>query len=344
MKYKVKWGIIGLGNIAFEFAKSFYNADNAELIAVASKSKEKLTNFGDKFTIKPHYLFNNYEKILEDKNIDIIYIALPNNLHFEWITKSLEKKKNVLVEKPAVASIEEAEKLFSSQNFKDIFFSEGFMYRYHPQITKVIEIIRSGQIGRLIKMNTNFGINLIYKKNFFGLKKLKLDKNKRIFNKKLGGGVILDQGCYTTSMSILIASLIENLDLSIFKIEDIKNDYLQSNIDVNCSAKINFDNKFISNIATSFTKNIGRYTEIIGENGKIILENSWSAELNKIKVLGKINKEIEIKNLKNIYTLEIENISDDIISGKTEASFPGINKKEILINTKLINNWSNGPK
>ena len=100
MKHIVKWGIIGLGNIAFEFAKSFYNSDNADLIAVASRTNEKLIKFKQKFNINDENHYNYYEKILENDSIDIVYIALPNAFHFEWILKAIEKNKNVFVEKP----------------------------------------------------------------------------------------------------------------------------------------------------------------------------------------------------------------------------------------------------
>ena len=93
MKHIVKWGIIGLGNIAFEFAKAFYNADNAKLIAVASKSNEKLIKFKENFKLDNENLYDNYEKIIDNKEIDIYYIALPNSLHFEWAMRLIEKKK-----------------------------------------------------------------------------------------------------------------------------------------------------------------------------------------------------------------------------------------------------------
>ncbi len=340
MKHTVKWGIIGLGNIAFEFAKSFYNSDNADLIAVASSSNEKLIQFKQKFNIKKENLYNSYQKLLENEEINIVYIALPNSYHFEWILKAIEKNKNILVEKPAFISLKEAEMIFNHKNFKNIFFGEGYMYRYHPQINEIIKIIRSDTIGKPTSMESNFGINLTNKKNFFGFKK-KIDKNKRIFNKNLGGGVILDHGCYTTSMSLLVASLIDNLDITNFKLKNIKTDYLDSEIDIHSFAKINFDNKFSSEVTVSFRDDIEKKTIISGENGKIILENNWNSEKSKIEVIGKINKVFKFENIKNIYSLEIENISKNIIDNKYEASFPGMNKKEILLNTKLIYNWIN---
>ena len=180
MKHIVKWGIIGLGNIAFEFAKSFYNSDNADLIALASLSDKKLIQFNEKFNIRKENLYNSYQKLLENEDIDIVYIALPNAFHFEWILKVIEKNKNILVEKPAFVSLKEAEMIFNNENFKDIFFGEGYMYRYHPQINETIEIIKSGIIGKPISMESNFGMNLVNKKNFFGFKK-KIDKKKKNF-------------------------------------------------------------------------------------------------------------------------------------------------------------------
>ena len=173
MKHTVNWGIIGLGNIALEFAKSFNNVDNADLIAVASTTHQKLTKFKQEFNIKKENLYNNYEKLIENKNIDIIYIALPNTFHFDWVLKNVEKKRNILVEKPAFLSLREANLIFNHRNFKNIFFNEGFMYRYHPQILEVIKIIKSEILGKTVSMKSNFGINLI-KTKFFGLIKKKI--------------------------------------------------------------------------------------------------------------------------------------------------------------------------
>ena len=125
MNQIVKWGIIGLGNIAYEFAKAFSTSNNAHLIALASKSQEKLDEFGKNFNIKKENLFNDYNEIIEDNNIDIFYIALTNNLHFDLILKLLDKKRNILVEKPAFLTIKQAEKVFNKKNFEIYFFQRA---------------------------------------------------------------------------------------------------------------------------------------------------------------------------------------------------------------------------
>ncbi len=134
MKHTVNWGIIGLGNIALEFAKSFYNVDNADIIAVASTSQKKLTEFKQEFQIKTENLYDNYEKLIEDENIDIIYIALPNSFHFEWVLKAIEKNKNILIEKPAFLNLKNAKMIFNHQNFKNIFFSKILEKKYIPKL------------------------------------------------------------------------------------------------------------------------------------------------------------------------------------------------------------------
>ena len=81
----IKWGIIGLGNVAHEFAKSFYNIKKAKLIAIASKTQNKLSKFKDEFNIDSKYCYDEYEKLLKNNEVEIVYIALPNNFNNEWI-------------------------------------------------------------------------------------------------------------------------------------------------------------------------------------------------------------------------------------------------------------------
>ena len=337
----VKWGILGLGNIAYEFAKSFYNTNNAKLIAVASRSNHKLNTFKKEFKISDKYLFTDYEKLINNNEVDIVYIALPNAFHYYWISKILSIKKNILVEKPAFINLEELKLIFEHKNFNNIFFGEGFMYRYHPQLLKAVEIIRDKKIGNIISIKSEYGKNLIYKKNFFGFTKKKIDKTKRQFNQQLGGGVIFDQGCYPLSMSIFIASLINDINYENFEIINIKKDYEFKNLDIESSIEIIFDKKFKSHIFTSFKNNFGNKTTINGDKGEIIIKNTWNPEAGEIELIGDNPKKYNFNSSKNIYSLEIENVSNDILNNKFEASFPGINKREIFTNSKIINEWVN---
>jgi predicted dehydrogenase len=90
---KVSWGIIGLGKIALKFAESFKDIKNAQLVSIASKDINRLKAFKEKFKIDNDLSFKNYEELLECQKIDIVYIALPNSYHYDWIIKCIEKKK-----------------------------------------------------------------------------------------------------------------------------------------------------------------------------------------------------------------------------------------------------------
>ncbi len=337
----IKWGIIGLGNVAHEFAKSFYNTKNAKLIAIASKSENKLSKFKAKFNIHSNNCHNDYEKLLNNNKVDIVYIALPNSLHYEWVKKSLDFKKHILVEKPAFINSQETQSIFNHPNFDDFFIGEGFMFRYHPQIMKIIDLLKNDSIGQIISMKSSFGKNLLSKKRFFGLfNSSKFNKKKRIFSKSLGGGAILDHGSYTVSMSLLIASLLDGVDIENFDLSEGKKKKIE-NIDVESSIKLIFDKKFQAEITASFSRDIGYSTIINGKNGKILITNTWNSEEGEIILINEKKKNFKIKNEKNIYSREIDEISNDILNNKNEASFPGTNKKDILIGSKILDRWIN---
>ena len=191
------------------------------------------SKFQKEFNIDNDYCFNNYENLLKNNNIDIIYIALPTSFHHEWISKCLEKGKKILVEKPATMNSLEIIDIKKNYFNEEIFFSEAFMYMYHPQIKKTVELINGGEIGKLISMESSFGIDVLTKKNFFGFKRRKkLNPENRIFNKKLGGGAILDLGCYPVSFSTLIASQLSKINYDKVKVLNIKREIGSTDVDL----------------------------------------------------------------------------------------------------------------
>ena len=113
-------------------------------------------------------------------------------------------------------------------------------------------------------------------------------------------------------------------------------------IDIESSIELIFDNKFKSKVTVSFLNNVGNHTIINGENGKIIISNTWCPDSGEIQLINNKKKSFKIENKKNLYSLEIEKISDDILNNNIEASYPGTNKNEILISTQILNEWLNG--
>ena len=342
MRQIINWGIIGLGNVAQTFSEGFKNINNARLLAISSLNTKKLEQFKNKFNIEEKYTFDTYEDLLNCKNIDIIYITLPNNLHYEWIIKCIEKNKKILVEKPAVLKFIDAKNIEKQILEKNLFYTEGYMYRYYPLIKQVIEIIKNGQIGNLISMETSYGLNLLTKKNFiFFEKKKKIDANNRQFNKKLGGGCILDLGCYPASFSLLIASLVKNVNHKKFMISNIKKKIGPTGVDIDAECELFFDGGFKSKIKASFENDIGNKSIINGTKGILNINDTW-IEANEVdKIIDNKKEVIKNKLTMNNYSYQIENISSSILENKNKTSFPGFTIEDTLLNTKILENWLN---
>ena len=342
---QINWGIIGLGNIALKFADGFKNLNNAKLIGIASKSNEKLQKFKHQFNIEKNFCFNDYESLLKSQDIDIVYIALPNSLHCEWILKSIEKEKKVLCEKPATVNFSQINKIKNKVLKKNILFAEAFMYRYHPQTTKVIELINDDIIGQPISVESYFGVNLLTRKSFFGFtKKKKINKESRIYNKELGGGAILDLGCYPTSFSLLISSLVPDINYHQVEVLNIKKEIGPTGVDIDSYAELNFSNKLLTKIGASFSKDLGKKTKIIGENGELEIENTWHGDPSLINIKSKKNYQIKVEARQNIFSYEIEQLSQSLIENKQKPNFPGMNLDDTIVNMKILEKWLNHEK
>ena len=342
MQNNINWGIIGLGNVALGFADAFKESNNSKLKGISSNNSNKIKMFQEKFNISQSYCFENYEDLLECKDIDIVYIALPNSLHKEWIIKSIKSKKKVLVEKPAFMSLSEIDEVEKELKDCNVFFAEGFMYRYSPQIMRVIELLKNGSIGKPKSMVSNFGVNLLTKKNIFGFKKKKkINKDSRLFNKDLGGGAILDLGCYPVSFSFLIATIVSDINYDNIQILDKNIDIGSTGVDIDARANLLFDNGFRSLVNTSFSKDLGSETIIKGADGIIKIQDSWRSEPSIINLEGKIKEEIKVKCDNNIFSYEINAISKSILDGRLSPSFPGVGIKESMGLIKILHKWLN---
>ncbi len=339
---QINWGIIGLGNIALKFADGFKSVDNAKLIGISSKSKQKLQKFKEEFHIEENFCFNDYESLLKCKDIDIVYIALPNSLHYEWILKCIKEGKKVLCEKPATVNFSQIKKIKEAILKKKLLFAEALMYRYHPQIIKVMELINENEIGKLISMESYFGSNILTKKNFFGFRKI--NEENRIYNKELGGGAILDLGCYPSSFSLLISSLVPNINYNQIEVLNVKKEVGRTGVDLDSYAELNFSNKLNAKIGASFTQNLGKKTKIIGDNGELEIEDTWHGDPSLINIKGKNSYQIKVESRKNIYSYEIEHLSKCIIENKQEANFPGMKLNDTIINMKILEDWLNHEK
>ncbi|MBM7551583.1 Gfo/Idh/MocA family protein [Thalassobacillus pellis] len=183
---KIRWGVLSTAGIAQkELIPAITRARNAEVAAIATGSDVgKAEGIASRFEISSVY--DSYDKLLEDPEIDAVYIPLPNHLHKEWTIKAAHKGKHVLCEKPIGINAEEAEEMKKVCEENGVLLMEAFMYYFHPQHERAKEVIASGEIGDPVYMQAAF--------SFF------MDEDKRKENirvqKEKGGGSIYDVGCY----------------------------------------------------------------------------------------------------------------------------------------------------
>ncbi len=191
MSTKLCFGILSTGNIARQFATGIRQSLRCELAAVGSRSLDSARAFAAAQQAKQAY--GSYAQVLADPNVDTIYIGLPNSMHHEWTIKSLHAGKHVLCEKPIAMNAREAQEMFEVADQTGRILVEAFMYRSHPQTLKLLETIRAGAIGTVRMIRSSFCF-----------KTTKIAGSIR-FDASLGGGALMDIGCYCIDFSQLIA-------------------------------------------------------------------------------------------------------------------------------------------
>jgi predicted dehydrogenase len=305
----IKWGVIGAGNMGRVFAESIKEVDNAELIAVASTNNQKLDIFCEEFKISERLKFDKYEELCKNKNVDAIYISTLNNTHLDLIKLCAKNKKNILCEKPfCLNSIEalEVKKIIENSGVK---FFEAIAYLSHPQTSSLLNLINSGEIGEINSIESSFG---------FKVRKIKPES--RIFNKKLGGGAILDVGCYPISFISLFLKKINDV-----KFEYISGEICETKVDIYAKAKILINNKIYCKIKVSFKENFENNSIIYGSKGKIIINSPWLPDKKsflEIFTKDRYYKKFVESDL-SVYANQIKNVSNafSTIQIKTQALF-----------------------
>ena len=142
MATKIRWGILGCGSIAHKFAQALGFVDDAQIIAVGSRSDEKAKEFGDKYKALRHY--GSYQKLTDDKDIDIIYVATPHNLHCENAILCLEAGKSVVCEKPLAVNARQAKAMIDCARKHKRFLMEAMWTRFLPLMDKVRQLLAEG--------------------------------------------------------------------------------------------------------------------------------------------------------------------------------------------------------
>ncbi len=332
---KIRWGIIGPGSIAHNFADALKQAYSGELIAIASKTSSKLEDFGNKYQIKEEFRFDEYDALLENENIDAVYIATPHVFHADLSIKAAGKGKHILCEKPGAINFSQALKVIEKVKEAGVFYKEGFMYRCHPQIPALINILKKNTIGNIKHITSSFGFDM-----------QKIIPDHRLFDKKLAGGAILDVGLYPVSLSRIVAGVslgkkfINPISIS------AKARIGETGVDEIASATLTFEKDIIAEVSTAIMQNMDNNAVIKGQYGTIIIDDPWMPGKNggpyntKIRIITNDKEEIEeFKGPEHLFFFEAELASQTISKQRSEVPFPGMTWDDSLGNIQVLDLW-----
>ncbi|MEA1883261.1 MAG: Gfo/Idh/MocA family oxidoreductase [Thermotogota bacterium] len=313
MSEQIKWGILGTANIARKaLIPGIQSSENGELYAIAGRKREKVDEFNSNF--HPQRVYYSYEELLEDDNVQAVYIPLPNALHMEWVIKALENGKNVLCEKPIALDEFEAESMFNCAFNNKKILMEAFAYIHNPLIKKMKEIIDKGRLGAIKAMDMTFTFDLTPRENDIR------------WSKSLGGGAMYDLGCYTLHLIRHLAGK-EPTEVKSF----VKR--TKYGVDESTTVMMNFDNEFHATFHVGFTEQFNQRCHIHGSEGSLITPLTFN-EIGSLKYYiqrGKETSEYTIESPDN-YMLETTHFAN-VVLGKEQQV---ISIKDSVLNASWI--------
>ncbi|TPG41526.1 Gfo/Idh/MocA family protein [Flavobacterium pectinovorum] len=292
----IKWGIIGLGNIANQFVADLLRVKDAELNAVASRNKHEALGFAVRYNCRKSY--GSYEELFKDSEVDIVYIATPHDSHAELSIKALEYGKHVLCEKPIALSYKDAMRMVEASRKHNKFFMEAFWTRFIPSVKEALEKVNQGIIGDIKYVKADFA--------FYADEK----KGGRLFDKNLGGGALFDIGVYPLFLSYLL--------LGIPKEIIAKSIYNENGIDLQTSMILQYENAQ-SILHASIVSESDMKATISGTKGHIQLNSPWFAANGYSVVKEEKETNFSLPNLGKGYTYEVTECNNCIRNNQIES-------------------------
>jgi D-xylose 1-dehydrogenase (NADP+, D-xylono-1,5-lactone-forming) len=285
----VNWGIVSTADINRKVIPGMHASEKAELIAVASRDQNRADEYAREWKIGRAYA--SYEALLEDADVEAVYISLPNTLHCEWSIRAVEAGKHVLCEKPLSRHVEDVESAFDAAERAGRILSEAFMYRHNPQTTRLRRLVGDGAIGDLRLVRSCFSYSLYDAENI----RLRTD---------VEGGSLMDVGCYCVSGSRLLGGEPEQVYGQQF-VGPTGTDWV-------FTGALRFPGDVLAEFDCGTALPERDELEAIGSEGSLFLDDPWHCVEPVIELRrdGQVER-IELEHADS-YRLEVENVSDAI--------------------------------
>jgi predicted dehydrogenase len=324
----VRWGILGTGKIAGIVARAVDESRDGELVAVGSRDLDRARAFAASFSVPRH---SGYEDVVQDADVEIVYVANHHPLHRQWAVAAANRGKHILCEKPLAVTHADAVQIVAAARENDVFLLEAFAYRCHPQTATLVELVRSGRIGEIRMIDAVFGYDA------------GPEPANYLMVHELGGGSILDVGCYATSMAHLVVAA--GADANAVPALDVAAEGVvgPSGVDHASAATLLFPRGVLARVACSIQANLDSSVRIYGSDGRIELPSPWlpgriDGDARIIVQEGKADSEvIDLAVEADVYTIEVETVNALVRGG--QRSTPLMAWEDSLANMHTLDRW-----
>ncbi|HCI80210.1 MAG TPA: gfo/Idh/MocA family oxidoreductase [Ktedonobacter sp.] len=299
----IRWGIISAANIGVKaVAPAIRASSNGKLVVIGSRNPQEAAQ---KYSFAPEArIYNDYQSVIDDPNIDAIYNPLPNGLHAEWTIKALQAGKHVLCEKPLSITAQEGKRMMDVAHEHNVLLMEAFMYRFHPQIQWALQQVRAGAIGTVRLVRASFSFDIRSKPDDIRLKP------------ELSGGSLMDVGCYPVNFCHAVYGQMPQVVAA--RIHTAT----PGGVDMATNAVLDYGNGNFGLIDCSFELPTRQIAEIIGENGTITIPVPFTPGTSSVAAFIIKNGQMSEQSFEPVdqYQLEVEHFDHCIQTGQ-EPSF-----------------------
>ncbi len=310
MTKSLRWGILGTGNIAAKFADQLNKASQGELVACGSRNQSSADQFSQQHGGKG---YGSYEGLLADPNVEAIYVSLPNSLHAPWSIAGLEAGKHVLCEKPLAATTAEVQQMFAAADATGMKLMEAFMYRQHPVVKEVLDELQSGLVGTIKIIRCHFTYQ-------------RPDTPEDIrYQPALGGGGLLDIGCYCLNFMRAIAGA----EPEGVHVETHQH---QTGVDDAAVGTLRFPNDILGVFSCGMSVQADRTTTVAGSDGYLQIDTPWFSGGSYQVVRGEETELRQVGQSEMLYALEADHFAD-VIAGDAP---PLISHQDSLGNARVL--------
>lgn len=312
---KLQWGVIGTANIGrVAVLPAIQHSVNGDLLAVASRDAAKAESFAAKVGIPRTY--GSYEALLAADDIDAVYIPLPNSLHHEWVIKAAQAGKHILCEKPLALNAAECLEMDAAAQEHGVVLMEAFMYRFHPQTEKVLELLEKGVVGQPRLISSAFAFRLSNPDNIR-------------FRPDLGGGSLMDVGCYCVNANRTLAGA-EPVEVQAFA------NWNPTGVDNEMVGSLRFEDGLLAQFSCALTLERREFYQVVGPEGCIEAPSAFIPGTEDTTILEHHGRQGSVAHrISGVdeYQVMVEHFAQCVLEGKAVRYPP----TEAAANMRVIN-------